>query len=213
MILENQRIILRTADDPSAAASFQVNTGISLFTPASDTDLGGALNVIGNPGGHGESFLIIEAGKTALTERSALKTPWTERGTPVVFETTGGTAGNILIAAPGYHAAEAVKAARLLGREKFSVTVVSLRYLRPCRTDEILKAAENFDLVLFSESGAGNSMLFASEVLYLISEGLEAFTISGTPGNARTIADNAISALREQRFKRTLDDVREDRWR
>jgi pyruvate/2-oxoacid:ferredoxin oxidoreductase alpha subunit len=134
-------------------------------------------------------------------------------GAPVVFETVGGTAGSILIAAPGYHAAEAVRAARMLGREKFSVTVISLRYLRPSRTVEILKAAENFDLVLFSDSGGGSAALFSSDVLRLIAAGREAVTISGPPGNARTIADNAISALREQRFRRTLDDVREDRWR
>jgi hypothetical protein len=65
MLHENRRIIVRTADDPSAADSFQVNTGVSLLTPASDTDLAGALNVLGNTGGDGESVFIVEAGRTA----------------------------------------------------------------------------------------------------------------------------------------------------
>ena len=203
------RALIRIRDDWAAASSFQVLTNVPILTPASDSDLTAAVEwafTAGNP------ILILEPGRTSISARAVLKKPWDTNSCVVVKETKGRAAGNILLIAPGTLVREAVKSADRLVKDDFSVTVLSVRFLRPLVSRDILKNIAAFDLVVIVDpadlfGGVKNTL-----GLQPPSSGEPRIVIYKGAPNGRNLADFASEIHRESRFQRTVDDVKKDRW-
>lgn len=206
----NRNAIIRVSEDWDAVNAFQILGTMPILTPASEEDLTGALDWAAQSKG---PVLIIEPGRKSLPSRTVFRKPWSSGRQIVAKEKSIGKAGKILFIVPGTLAREASKAAERLAKENFSVTVLSVRFLRPLDSGEITNFARDYDLVVVADPVNSLGGLKTSLGLELITSPAIPAIVPDSSMDGKTLAELAASAHRENRFLRTVDDVKKDRWR
>jgi len=117
------------------------------------------------------------------------------------------------IATKNPNKAKASKAAERLAKENFSVSVLSIRILKPLEISEIKNFIKDFDLVVVADPIDCPGGLKTSLGLDLLRSGVVPAVVSDSSMTGLSLAELASSAHRENRFLQTVDDVKKDRWR
>lgn len=201
--------VLTANADWSAVSGFRSISGLPILSPASPSDVVGAVSWIHK---NGKAGLIIEPGNDAHAERNILKSPWESGKGIVLRESLKGSAGHILLIVPGKSAGLASKAADRLVRDNISVTILSMRYLEPIDTHQLFGLMETADITLVNENCEFPGDLKSTLAPVFLESGSDVRILSPVP-DAAALAEKASGLLREQRIRRTVDDVKADRWR
>ena len=203
------RMIILSANHSSGAASLQSVISGPILTPANEKDITGALNWALNYQG---SVLIVHPGSAALPPRTVLKSEWQTGTGIIVRDNINGSAGKVLFIVAGYMAKESVKAADRLIKKGFSVTVYSMRFIRPVKIGAVSAMASEYDLVMIVDtSGEGKGLGWTAGLPLIENSSINA-AIAATESDGRSLAELTTKIYRENRFRRAVDDVKQDRW-
>jgi deoxyxylulose-5-phosphate synthase len=110
-------------------------------------------------------------------------------------------------------AREAGKAADRLKKENYSVSVLALRFPWLQDAKRIKDFASFFDLVVVTDPSDKSGGMKAELGLELNSLRELHVAVTEKCMNGKELALYAAALLREDRFHRTVDDVKKDRWR
>lgn len=207
---DDRNAVIRISEEWDAVSAFQIQTTMPILTPASEEDLTGALIWAAESKG---PVLIIEPGRKSLPPRTVFKKSWSGDKQIIVKDKSIGKAGKILFIVTGTLAREASKAAERLAKDNFSVSVLSIRFLRPLDSTEIQSFLKDFDLVVVADPVNCLGGLKTSLGLELINSGVIPAVVSDSTMDGLSLAELAARAHRENRFLRTVDDIKKDRWR
>jgi hypothetical protein len=203
------RVIFLTENHDSGTAALQAVIPSPILTPANDTDLAGAVNWAMMYQG---SILMVHPGSAALPPRTVLKSDWQIGTGVIVKDSVDGDTGKVLFIAAGHMAKAAVKAADRLIKTGFSARVLSMRFIRPVETDELSAMAADYDLVIIVDTpGEGKGLGWTAGLPLLKNRSINA-VIAESEADGKSLAELASTLHRENRFRRTVDDVKQDRW-
>jgi transketolase C-terminal domain/subunit len=124
-----------------------------------------------------------------------------------------GSNGSILFIVPGIYAREAVKAADRLHKGDYSAAVMALRFIFPSDVRKLSDTAAPFDLVVIADASDGSGGMKADLGLELMNLNKLQVAVAGKYMKGKALGDFASRVFRENRFRRTVDDVKKDRWR
>ncbi|MDF1566516.1 MAG: transketolase C-terminal domain-containing protein [Spirochaetaceae bacterium] len=203
------RMIFLSENHSPGAAILQAVTSSPILTPANDTDLAGGINWALE---HQKSILMVQPGTAALSPRTVLKSDWQTGTGIIVKENVAGNAGKVLFIAAGHMAKEAVRAADRLIKIGFSVRVFSMRFICPVENDVLSAMAADYDLVIIVDTpGEGKGLGWTVGLPLLENRSINA-VIAASETDGKSLAELASKIHRENRFRRTVDDVKQDRW-
>jgi len=204
------RFLITVEEDWNAVAIFRSHPGITVLTPLSEADYQGALRWASAAAG---SVLIVDPGKSSLPSRKRHTVSWDTDEFLILKEKKDGETGSVLLITPGILAREAGKAADRLSKEKYSVSLLALRFPWPSEIQKIRDIAGLFNLVIVMDPSDNPGGMKAELGLNLGSLRELHVAVTEKFMNGKDLAQYAASLLREDRFHRTVDDVKKDRWR
>lgn len=203
------RVIFLTENHNSGTAPFLAVMPSPILTPANDTDLAGAVNWAMT---HQGSMLMVHPGSAALPPRTVLKSDWQTGTGVIVKDSVAGDTGKVLFIAAGHMAKESVRAADRLIKMGFSVRVLSMRFIRPVENDVLSAMAADYDLVIIVDTpGEGKGLGWTAGLPLLKNRSINA-VIAASEEDGKSLSELASTLHRENRFRRTVDDVKQDRW-
>ena len=205
--LLNRRKLILLCRGWEAVQPFNVLDSSQVLTPASMDDVLGALDFSLTLQGP----LCIVLPLNGLSSRASLKSSWADESMVSVKKGGSGESGSILLIVPGTMAREAVKASEWLQKEGFSIQVISVRNPQECSFSSLAQQGRAVDLVAVSAPGA--EVHRESFVSSLVAEGCDQAEAVAPGRNGKELSAAIAEVYRQRRFARTLDDVREDRWR
>jgi len=203
------RFLITVEEDWDSVSIFKSVPGITVLSPLSEADYQGALRWAS---GTDDSVLIVAPGKSSLASRKLHLSSWEAEEYLIVKEKKEGEIGSVLLITPGILAREAGKAVDRLNKEKYSVSLLSLRFPWPSEVNRIKNIAGHFDLVVVMDPSDTPGGMKAELGLTLGSVRELHVAVTEKYMNGRDLAQYAASLLREDRFHRTVDDVKKDRW-
>jgi len=204
------KILITIEGDWIAADIFKIITDLNILSPLSGTDYLAALNWAEKSG---ESTLVIDPGDKSYPARSLHKQSWDTEKILILKEAKNGHTGSILFIVPGIMAKEAGKASDRLKKDDYSVAVMALRFIRPTENQRIRDIAAKYDLVIVADLSSETGGFKAELGLSLMSLEEIHIAVTQVKMNGKELAEYASALHREDRFHRTVDDVRKDRWR
>ncbi|MCK5736627.1 MAG: hypothetical protein KAH21_09120, partial [Spirochaetaceae bacterium] len=208
--INTPEILIRVEEDWDAVSVFRSVLNIPVLTPVSELDTHGALEWASDYSG---SVLLIAPDKLSLPSRKQHKISWDSDEFLMLNKKTDGSNGSILLIVPGLLAREAGKAAMRLSRDNYTVAVMALRFSWPLDFKTISDTAIAYDLVVVSDPSDSSGGLKSDLGLFLMSLRETHIAIPGKKLNGKALAEYAVALHREDRFLRTVDDVKKDRWR
>jgi len=204
------KFLLSVEEDWGAVSIIKSVLDIPVLTPLSDADFQGALDWASESE---KSIFLLAPGKSSLPVRALHKSSWESSEFLILKEKKDGSAGSVLLIVPGVYAREAGKAADLLHKKNFSIAVAALRFLPPVDLENLKKTAEQYDLVIVSDPSEIFGGFKAELGLSLMSLKDTHIAVTDKYHNGKDLAMFAERLHREDRFHRTVDDVKRDRWR
>lgn len=206
----NFPVVYSVNEKSGSIVPFTSLSNINLLLPANSIDACGALEWVKANGG---AAILVEPGSEPFPPRNAFRDSWeTGRGV-VVRESKKGNAGEVLLIVPGAYAKIASKAADKLVRENISVTLLSQRFLYPLDIRWLGEKTQTADLVVIAENISTAGDLKSRLTVGLHEDGLQNVILAPQGLDGSALADLTAREIREQRIRRTVDDVKADRWR
>ena len=194
----------------AVSTAFCDGSDLAVLTPASEQDLAGALKWAA---GQERSVLILPPGDGAHAERSVFRSNWETGGSVLVRESLKGSAGRLLLVAPGTMGREASRAVERLVRDNIAVTFLSLRFLQPLNSHDIETRMEQFDICLIAQPSEFPGDLRSTLAALAAADSDRRIVFAGAGQSAAELSELGSRLLREKRIQRTVDDVKADRWR
>ncbi|RKX79274.1 MAG: hypothetical protein DRP70_03365 [Spirochaetes bacterium] len=204
------KFLLSAEEDWEAVSIIKAVLDIPVLTPLSDADFQGALDWALKSE---KSIFLLAPGKHSLPVRALHKSSWESSKFLILKEKKDGSAGSVLLIVPGVYAREAGKAADRLYKNNFTVAVAALRITYPADLESLRNTAEQFDLVIVSDPSEKTGGIKAELGLSLMSLKDTHIAVTEKYLNGKDLAGYAELLYREDRFHRTVDDVKKDRWR
>lgn len=194
----------------SSLSRFTGTGNLALLSPGNSDDRAAALQWIEESG---VGAVILDPGKGAHPERRVFHRDWeTGRGI-IIRESLKGSAGRILLVVPGRSALIASKAADRLVKDNISVSVLCMRFLSPICDAPLESLVSDSDLVAVLEESGFPGDLRGRFLSLMARQNSRKLLMVPDGTDAPQLAVLASRELREQRLKRTVDDVKADRWR
>ncbi|RKX70167.1 MAG: hypothetical protein DRP60_15960 [Spirochaetes bacterium] len=207
---EHLKFILCVEEDWSAVSIIESVLDIPVLTPLSDTDFQGALDWASESV---KSVFLLAPGKHSIPVRALHKSTWKSSEFLMLKDRKEGSSGSVLLIVPGLQAREAGKAADRLYKNNFSVAVAALRFTAPADLEKLRNTAEQYDLVIVSDPSEKTGGIKAVLGLSLMTLKDTHIAVTDKYMNGKDLAAYAEMIHREDRFHRTVDDVKKDRWR